>query len=34
VVDWLLQSAVYRVTRDDLTPPLVIRLEKETHDRT
>jgi hypothetical protein len=34
VVDWLLQPDVYRVTRDDLTPPLVIRLEKETHDRT
>jgi hypothetical protein len=34
VVDWLLQPAVYRVTRDDLTPPLMIWLEKETHERT
>lgn len=34
VVDWLLQPAVYRVTRDDVTPPLLIRLEKETHERT
>jgi hypothetical protein len=34
VVDWLLQPAVYRVTRDDVTPPLMIRLEKETYDQT
>jgi hypothetical protein len=34
VVDWLLQPAVYRVTRDDITPPLEVRLEKENYDRT
>jgi hypothetical protein len=34
MVDWLLQPTVYRVTRDDQTPPLLIRLEKESYDRT
>lgn len=32
MVDWLLQPSIYRVTRDDQTPPLLIRLEKEGYE--
>lgn len=33
VVDWLLQPAVYCVTRDDETPPLLVHLKKESNER-